>query len=156
MYVITSCSICNDIQTYFKCLGSFVHHYTLLHTYIDSSLYVFLLSAAPELPILERRNWLIHLHYIRKDYETCKVKPENLQREFNCCRILLIMLNHLCFFCFQAIIKEQLHETQGMCEYAVYVQGQCELHSKPTLNSVNVLNYSKVVRPSQSQMCKMA
>lgn len=28
---------------------------------------------APELPILERRNWLIHLHYIRKDYDTCKV-----------------------------------------------------------------------------------
>ncbi|XP_069480718.1 BBSome complex member BBS4 isoform X2 [Ambystoma mexicanum] len=48
---------------------------------------------APDLPILERRNWLIHLHYIRKDYETCK-----------------------------AIIKEQLQETQGMCEYAVYVQ----------------------------------
>nr|XP_014339446.1 PREDICTED: Bardet-Biedl syndrome 4 protein isoform X2 [Latimeria chalumnae] len=47
----------------------------------------------PELPILERRNWLIHLHYIRKDYETCK-----------------------------AIIKEQLQETQGMCEYAIYVQ----------------------------------
>ncbi len=66
------------------------------------------------------------------------------------------MLNHLCFFCFQAIIKEQLHETQGMCEYAVYVQGQCKLHSKPTLNSVNVLHYSKVVRLSQSQMCKMA
>nr|XP_033776182.1 Bardet-Biedl syndrome 4 protein isoform X3 [Geotrypetes seraphini] len=52
-----------------------------------------LLSPAPELPILERRNWLIHLHYIRKDYETCK-----------------------------AVIKEQLHETKGMCEYAVYVQ----------------------------------
>ncbi|XP_048828166.1 Bardet-Biedl syndrome 4 protein [Brienomyrus brachyistius] len=48
---------------------------------------------APELPILERRNWLIHLHYIRKDYETCKT-----------------------------IIKEQLQETQGMCEYAIYVQ----------------------------------
>uniref|UniRef100_A0A8C0J8W7 Bardet-Biedl syndrome 4 n=1 Tax=Chelonoidis abingdonii TaxID=106734 RepID=A0A8C0J8W7_CHEAB len=47
----------------------------------------------PELPILERRNWLIHLHYIRKDYDTCKIA-----------------------------IKEQLHETQGMCEYAVYVQ----------------------------------
>ncbi|XP_007906956.2 Bardet-Biedl syndrome 4 protein [Callorhinchus milii] len=46
-----------------------------------------------ELPILERRNWLIHLHYIRKDYETCKT-----------------------------IIKEQLQETQGMCEYAIYVQ----------------------------------
>uniref|UniRef100_A0A4W5QMC2 Bardet-Biedl syndrome 4 n=1 Tax=Hucho hucho TaxID=62062 RepID=A0A4W5QMC2_9TELE len=50
-------------------------------------------SSAPELPILERRNWLIHLHYIRKDYETCK-----------------------------AMIKEQLQETQGMCEYAIYVQ----------------------------------
>lgn len=48
---------------------------------------------APELPILERRNWLIHLHYIRKDYETCK-----------------------------AIIKDQLQETHGMCEYAIYVQ----------------------------------
>ncbi|XP_069758491.1 Bardet-Biedl syndrome 4 protein isoform X2 [Narcine bancroftii] len=48
---------------------------------------------APGLPILEKRNWLIHLYYIRKDYETCK-----------------------------AIVKEQLQETQGMCEYAVYVQ----------------------------------
>ncbi|KAM6979533.1 BBSome complex member BBS4 [Aplochiton taeniatus] len=48
---------------------------------------------APDLPILERRNWLIHLHYIRKDYETCK-----------------------------AIIKDQLQETSGMCEYAIYVQ----------------------------------
>ncbi|XP_007056524.1 Bardet-Biedl syndrome 4 protein isoform X2 [Chelonia mydas] len=47
----------------------------------------------PELPILERRNWLIHLHYICKDYDACKIA-----------------------------IKEQLHETQGMCEYAVYVQ----------------------------------
>ncbi|XP_075875131.1 BBSome complex member BBS4 [Nelusetta ayraudi] len=48
---------------------------------------------APELPILERRNWLIHQHYLRKDYDTCK-----------------------------AIIKEQLQETNGMCEYAIYVQ----------------------------------
>ncbi|KAJ7994670.1 hypothetical protein DPEC_G00251880 [Dallia pectoralis] len=48
---------------------------------------------APELPIPERKNWLIHLHYIRKDYEICK-----------------------------AIIKEQLQETRGMCEYAIYVQ----------------------------------
>ena len=24
---------------------------------------------APELPALERRNWLIHLHYVRKEYE---------------------------------------------------------------------------------------
>ena len=49
---------------------------------------------APELAIFERRNWLIHLHFVRKEYDTCKV-----------------------------LIKEQLAETNGMCEYAVYVQG---------------------------------
>ncbi|XP_054989915.1 Bardet-Biedl syndrome 4 protein isoform X1 [Sorex araneus] len=48
---------------------------------------------APDFPILEKQNWLIHLHYIRKDYEACK-----------------------------AVIKEQLQETQGLCEYAIYVQ----------------------------------
>ncbi|XP_045141714.1 Bardet-Biedl syndrome 4 protein isoform X3 [Echinops telfairi] len=48
---------------------------------------------ATEFPILEKQNWLIHLHYIRKDYEACK-----------------------------ALIKEQLKETQGLCEYAIYVQ----------------------------------
>uniref|UniRef100_A0A2K5QEA1 Bardet-Biedl syndrome 4 n=1 Tax=Cebus imitator TaxID=2715852 RepID=A0A2K5QEA1_CEBIM len=48
---------------------------------------------APEFPILEKQNWLIHLHYIRKDYEACK-----------------------------AVIKDQLQETQGLCEYAIYVQ----------------------------------
>ncbi|XP_061132657.1 Bardet-Biedl syndrome 4 protein [Syngnathus typhle] len=48
---------------------------------------------APELPIVERRNWLIHQHYIHKDYDICKV-----------------------------IIKEQLQETNGVCEYAIYVQ----------------------------------
>ena len=30
-------------------------------------------NTAPEILIFERRNWLIHLHYIRKDFETCKV-----------------------------------------------------------------------------------
>ncbi|WAR11557.1 BBS4-like protein [Mya arenaria] len=48
---------------------------------------------APDIPIFERRNWLIHLHYVRKDYEQCK-----------------------------SLIKEQLGESGGMCEYAVYVQ----------------------------------
>ncbi|XP_032480028.1 Bardet-Biedl syndrome 4 protein isoform X5 [Phocoena sinus] len=51
------------------------------------------LKKAPEFPILEKQNWLIHLHYIRKDYEACK-----------------------------DVIKEQLQETQGLCEYAIYVQ----------------------------------
>lgn len=29
---------------------------------------------APEIPVFERKNSLIHLHYIRKDFETCKVR----------------------------------------------------------------------------------
>uniref|UniRef100_A0A671PR61 Bardet-Biedl syndrome 4 protein-like n=1 Tax=Sinocyclocheilus anshuiensis TaxID=1608454 RepID=A0A671PR61_9TELE len=125
MNIITSCSICNDIQTCFKCLSSFVHHYTLLHTYIHSSLYVFLLSAAPELPILERRNWLIHLHYIRKDYETCK-----------------------------AVIKEQLHETQGMCEYAVYVQALIMRLEGKIQQSLELFQSCAILNPKSSDNLK--
>lgn len=29
----------------------------------------------------------------------------------------------LCTLSFQAVIKEQLQESHGLCEYAVYVQG---------------------------------
>lgn len=35
------------------------------------------------------------MHYVKKDFDSCK-----------------------------SIIKEQLNETGGMCEYAVYVQGE--------------------------------
>ncbi len=49
--------------------------------------------SAPELPTLERRNWLIHTHYVRREYEICK-----------------------------SVIRQQLEETRGMCEYANYVQ----------------------------------
>lgn len=45
----------------------------LLQQDLNKSLHVTLFSA-PELPIVERRNWLIHQHYVRKDYDTCKVK----------------------------------------------------------------------------------
>uniref|UniRef100_A0A493TCI7 Bardet-Biedl syndrome 4 n=1 Tax=Anas platyrhynchos platyrhynchos TaxID=8840 RepID=A0A493TCI7_ANAPP len=48
----------------------------------------------PELPVIERRNWYIYLLYVRRDYDECK-----------------------------AVIKEQLQESHGRCEYAVYVQG---------------------------------
>ncbi|XP_015727860.1 Bardet-Biedl syndrome 4 protein isoform X1 [Coturnix japonica] len=47
----------------------------------------------PEIPILERRNWFIYLLYVRREYDECK-----------------------------AVIKEQLLESNGRCEYAVYVQ----------------------------------
>jgi len=37
---------------------------------------------------------LIHLHYVRKEFDECKM-----------------------------VTKEQLAESQGICEYAIYVQG---------------------------------
>lgn len=48
---------------------------------------------APDIPIFERRNWLIHLHYIRKDYTNCK-----------------------------SLLQEVLLESKEMCEYALYVK----------------------------------
>jgi len=54
--------------------------------------------SAPELSIHERRNFLIHLHYVRKEFDECKM-----------------------------VIKQQLAESQGICEYAIYVQGLSSL-----------------------------
>ncbi|XP_076470019.1 BBSome complex member BBS4-like [Babylonia areolata] len=48
---------------------------------------------APEIPLFERRNWLIHLHYVQREFDKCK-----------------------------SLIREILSESGGMCEYAVYVQ----------------------------------
>ena len=42
--------------------------------YMETVSHHVILFPAPELPIVERRNWLIHQHYVRKDYDTCKVK----------------------------------------------------------------------------------
>ena len=56
---------------------------------------------APELLTFERKNWLIHLHYVRKEFDTCKF-----------------------------VIRCQLDETQGMCEYANYVQGKMLLRKE--------------------------
>ena len=57
------------------------------------SCFLFSLHLAPELQMIEKRNWLIHIHYIRKMFDECK-----------------------------KVIKEQLEQTRGMCEYANYVQ----------------------------------
>ncbi|XP_028814222.1 BBSome complex member BBS4 [Denticeps clupeoides] len=80
---------------------------------------------APELPILERRNWLIHLHYIRKDYETCK-----------------------------AIIKEQLQETQGMCEYAIYVQALILRLEGKIQQSLELFQSCAILNPTSSDNLK--
>ena len=62
--------------------------------------------------MFERRNWLIHLHYVRKEFDTCK-----------------------------SLVREQLSEAGGMCEYAVYVQGEnhCNDSSKGISELISVL-----------------
>lgn len=50
--------------------------------------------SVPELPIIERRNWLIHLHYVHKNFDKCK-----------------------------DVIEQQLAESGGMCEYALFAKG---------------------------------
>lgn len=42
---------------------------------------------------MENRNWLIHLHYSRKEFGICKI-----------------------------LLQEELEKSNGMCEYANYVQ----------------------------------
>uniref|UniRef100_A0A3B4WAJ8 Bardet-Biedl syndrome 4 n=1 Tax=Seriola lalandi dorsalis TaxID=1841481 RepID=A0A3B4WAJ8_SERLL len=80
---------------------------------------------APELPIVERRNWLIHQHYIRKDYDTCK-----------------------------AIIKEQLQETNGMCEYAIYVQALILRLEGKIQQSLELFQSCAILNPSSADNLK--
>ena len=59
----------------------------------SGGIFVIFIILAPELVAIEKRNWQIHLYYIKRDFDSCK-----------------------------KIIKEQLDDTRGMCEYANYVQ----------------------------------
>uniref|UniRef100_A0A671UKS0 Bardet-Biedl syndrome 4 n=1 Tax=Sparus aurata TaxID=8175 RepID=A0A671UKS0_SPAAU len=77
------------------------------------------------LPIVERRNWLIHQHYIRKDYDTCK-----------------------------AIIKEQLQETNGMCEYAIYVQALILRLEGKIQQSLELFQSCAILNPSSTDNLK--
>ena len=64
-------------------------------------------AKATEIPPFERRNWLLHLHYVRKEYAICK-----------------------------ALINEIHAESGGLAEYAMYVnalilreEGKCNYKS---------------------------
>uniref|UniRef100_T1DCK4 Putative BBS-4 protein n=1 Tax=Cupiennius salei TaxID=6928 RepID=T1DCK4_CUPSA len=81
----------------------------------------------PDLPTLERRNWLIHLHFTRKEYETCK-----------------------------AIIKEQLDETQGMCEYALYVQALIFRHEGKIQESLELFQTCSILNTSVDNLKQVA
>jgi hypothetical protein len=57
---------------------------------------------APKLVVLESLNWLIHLYYVKKEFKQCK-----------------------------DLIKIQLMNTNGLCEYALYVQGNFKAKIRP-------------------------
>ncbi|XP_033754504.1 Bardet-Biedl syndrome 4 protein-like [Pecten maximus] len=82
---------------------------------------------APELPIFERRNWLIHLHYVRKEYESCK-----------------------------SLIKEQLAESGGMCEYAVYVQALILRQEGKIQESLEMFQTCTLLNPTSADNLKQA
>jgi len=74
---------------------------------------------------LERRNWLIHNHYVRKEFETCK-----------------------------AIIRSQLEETHGMCEYANYVQGLILRQEGKIQESLEMFQICNILNPNSADHIK--
>ena len=97
------------------------------HLYRCTELPLSFRDAAPEIPVFERKNWLIHLHYIRKDFETCKVCSKLIHHTPKFDTIVHCLS-------FQVLIRELLVETDEMCEYGIYVLGMYYItHSSLTL-----------------------
>ncbi|CAI8038852.1 Bardet-Biedl syndrome 4 protein [Geodia barretti] len=78
-----------------------------------------------DIAVHERKNWLIHLHYIRKDFETCKV-----------------------------LIGEMLQETEGMCEYAIYVLGLIKRQEGEISDSLELFQRAVTLNPNSSAAVK--
>ena len=77
------------------------------------------LKKPPELLTFERRNWLIHNHYIRKEFDICKM-----------------------------IIRSQLDETHGMCEYANYIQGLILRQEGKIQESLEMFQICNILNPN--------
>ena len=82
-------------------------------------------SKAPEIHPFEGRNWLIHSHYVSKDFDRCR-----------------------------NLIVQQLAETQGMCEYAQYVQGMILRHEGRIQESLEALQTAARLNPKNPENLK--
>jgi len=80
---------------------------------------------APELPVYERKNWLIHLHFVRKEFDRCK-----------------------------SLISEQLKESQGMCEYALYVQALILRQEGQIQESLDLFQRTVQINPQSADNLK--
>jgi len=74
---------------------------------------------ATEIPLYERRNWLLHLHYVRKEYAICK-----------------------------ALIQEILLESAGVCEYAMYVKALILREEGAIQESLDSFQQCVVINPT--------
>jgi Bardet-Biedl syndrome 4 protein len=74
-------------------------------------------SAAPT-TMREKRNWLIHLLYVRQDFHDCI-----------------------------AIIEEQLSECKGLCEYAIYVKALIKRANGELQESLTLFQAATVLNP---------
>ncbi|KAI5691299.1 Tetratricopeptide repeat [Leishmania braziliensis] len=71
--------------------------------------------------IRERRNWLIHLLYIRQEYSNCL-----------------------------HVIESQLRETEGTCEYALYVKGLLKRLEGSLSESLELLQTAVIISPENA------
>ncbi|KAG5488630.1 hypothetical protein JIQ42_00241 [Leishmania sp. Namibia] len=71
--------------------------------------------------IRERRNWLIHLLYVRQEYSNC-----------------------------HRVIEAQLRETGGTCEYALYVKGLLKRLEGSLSESLELLQTAVIISPENA------
>ncbi|RNF07534.1 Bardet-Biedl syndrome 4 protein [Trypanosoma conorhini] len=79
---------------------------------------VMMSMAASLLDIRERRNWLIHQLYVRQEYVDCL-----------------------------SVIEAQLHESEGVCEYALYVKGLLKRRTGELTESLNLFQTAMLINP---------
>ncbi|XP_065913269.1 Bardet-Biedl syndrome 4 protein-like [Dysidea avara] len=78
-----------------------------------------------EVPVFERKNWLLHMQYIRRDFDFCKI-----------------------------LIKEMLIETDDMCEYARYVLGMILRQEGEIQGSLEMFQQAALLNPSNVENIK--
>ncbi|XP_075525599.1 Bardet-Biedl syndrome 4 [Dermacentor variabilis] len=82
---------------------------------------------APEHPSIDRKNWLIHMHFVRREFDICK-----------------------------ALIKEMLAETKGYCEYALYIQALILRHEGNISESLEVFQSCALLNGDASILKQVA
>ncbi|KAL5247977.1 hypothetical protein ACHWQZ_G017220 [Mnemiopsis leidyi] len=79
----------------------------------------------PDLPIIEKNNWLIHMLFINKEFEKCK-----------------------------QVIKEQIEMTERTCEYALYVQGMIQRNEALIQESLESFQAAAMLNPNSLENLK--